>query len=492
MDADLVERGGWVARLFSEHARAGAEDEHNRQGTSAPTPNRWPKAIDNVAHQARPASCSDDTPEASSLYSGETSVQWRAANRKGREMARLLGIKIKNFRALADVGIGQVKYASGEPLPELACFIGPNGCGKSTLLDVFAFIAQCLADGVEAACDHSSRGGFDRLRTQGATGPIAFEMFFDGGARARPIVYELGIDQQAGVPTVVKETLRQRRKGHTRGKPYYFLKLANGRGKVWAGKYSFSDDTKDSEALKLTDTTQLGIATLGNLAKHPRIVQVREYIEQWYISYFVPDAARGLPASGAQRWLDRTGSNVGNVLQYYQRQYPDEFKEILRRVATSIPGLKKLEAKVSADKRLLIQFDEAGYRDPFYQQSMSDGTLKMLAYAVLLADPEPRQFMGIEEPENGLYVQLIEGLSRQLKTHAESARTKTQVLVTTHSPYFVDALTPEQVWFIQKAASGHSDVKRTAEYPTIREMVAQGLPLGSLWYSQHFGALPQS
>jgi predicted ATPase len=414
------------------------------------------------------------------------------AARSGEEvMARLLGITIQNFRALADVGVGQVKYASGDPLPGMACFIGPNGSGKSSLLDAFGFISQCLSDGVESACDQSARGGFDRLRTQGKDAPISFELFFDGGDSERPIVYELSIDQVDGVPTVVSEALRQRRKGETRGKPYYFLKLDNGKGKVWAGTYSAADDNKFAEKVVLADTTQLGIATLGNLDKHPRIVQVRKYIEQWYLSYFVPDAARELQSAGAQRWLDRKGANVGNVLQYYQRQYPKQFAGILKQVAASIPGLKKLKPEVSLDKRLLIQFDETGYHDPFYQQSMSDGTLKMLAYAVLLADPEPRPFMGIEEPENGLYVQLIEQLARQLRSHAEGKKAKTQVLVTTHSPYFVDALTPDQVFLIEKGPDGFARVRRTSDVPTVRAMIDEGLSLGSLWYSQHFGGLPE-
>jgi predicted ATPase len=406
-------------------------------------------------------------------------------------MARLLGIRIQNFRALADVGIGQVKYASGEPLPGMACFIGPNGSGKSSLLDAFGFISQCLADGVEAACDQSSRGGFDRVRTQGKTGPISFELFFDCGDRERPIVYKLSVDQVRGVPSVVAESLRQRRKSETRGKPFYFLKLTNGKGKVWKGLYTEADDTKYAEKVSLADTTRLGIATLGNFDKHPRIVQVRKYIEEWYLSYFVPDAARELQSAGAQRYLDRKGSNVGNVLQYYQRQYPEQFADIRLKVAAAIPGLTKLETLVSADKRLLIQFDETGYKDPFYQQSMSDGTLKMVAYAVLLADPQPRPFMGIEEPENGLYVQLIEQLARQLATQTGGKKPKTQVLVTTHSPYFVNALRPEQVWLVEKGADGFAQVKRTAEISHVRAMIDEGIPLGSLWYSQHFGRLSE-
>jgi len=402
-------------------------------------------------------------------------------------MARLLGIRIKNYRALADFRLGQVEYGKGEALPRLVCLIGPNGSGKSTVLDAFGFISDCLLEGVEAACDKSSRGGFDRLRTQGVTGPIEFEIFFDADEPARPIVYELFVDLVNEVPSVVKETLRQRQKGETRGKPYYFLKLENGKGKVWFGEsVEGKAQSKDSQKVLLAQTDKLGIATLGNLSEHPRIVRLRSYIEQWYLSYFVPDAARTLPPAGAQRWLDRTGSNIGNVLQYYQRQHSSEFSAILKRLAHAIPGLKKITPEISKDKRLLLKFDESGYHDPFYQQSMSDGTLKMLAYAVLLEDPAPRPFIGIEEPENGLYVRIVERLAGQFSSRANREELATQLLVTTHSPYFVDALKPDQVWLIRKDELGHSGAQRAADIDTIQAMADEGIPLGSLWYSNHF------
>ncbi|MCC6216421.1 MAG: AAA family ATPase [Polyangiaceae bacterium] len=400
-------------------------------------------------------------------------------------MAKLLGIRIKNYRALEDVGIGQTRYGQGVPLPGLSCFIGPNGAGKSTLLDAFGFLADCLLEGVESACDKPGRGGFDRLLTQGATGPIEFELFFDAGDASRPIGYSLAIEVRDGVPIVVKESLRQRRSGQARGKPYYFLKLTRGRGKVWAGDFDESDSDTCAERVVLADPTRLGVGTLGNLGEHPRIVALRSYIEQWYLSYFVPDAARTLPPAGAQRWLDRTGSNLGNVLQYFERQHKAEFGAILARVAKAIPGLKKITPKVGEDKRMLLRFDEAGYVDPFYQNSMSDGTLKMAAYAVLLCDPHPRPFIGIEEPENGLYVALIEGLARQLVEHSRRQGGVTQILVTTHSPYFVDALTPEQVWILRKGVRGRVAATRAADLPRVRAMADEGLPLGSLWYSRH-------
>lgn len=399
-------------------------------------------------------------------------------------MARLLGIRIKNFRALADVSLGQVQYGKGDPLPRLACFIGPNGSGKSTILDAFGFIADALLEGVELACDKPWRGGFEQLRTRGATGPISFELFFEDEDPARPIAYSFAVDQVGGVPSVVQESLRQRLKKETRGKPYYFLKLEKGEGKVWAGdKLGVGLDDKAAETVSLEDHTRLAITTFGNLAQHPRISKLRAYIEGWFLSYFIPDASRRLGPAGPQRFLNRDGSNIGNVLQYLERQHKGQFKEILARMASAVPGIKKITTEVSADKRLLVRFDQEGFVDPFYQTAMSDGTMKMLAYAVLLHDPEPRPFVGIEEPENGLYVRLTEQLAMRLMDRATHAQT--QFLVTTHSPYFVDPLKPEQVWVCTRNGQGFCEVRRASEIPTISEMVEQGIPLGSLWYSNH-------
>jgi predicted ATPase len=155
-------------------------------------------------------------------------------------------------------------------------------------------------------------------------------------------------------------------------------------------------------------------------------------------------------------------------------------------IARKIPGIRSITHEKSPDGRLLLRFNEQGYDDPFYQQSMSDGTLKMFAYLLLLEDPEPPSFIGIEEPENGLYHKLLEELAREFVRHAESSLGKTQILLTTHSPYFVDALGPEQVWLMGKNVQGHTQITRTADMPVIVEMVKEEIPLGSLWYSNHF------
>lgn len=401
-------------------------------------------------------------------------------------MPRLLGLRVQNFKSLVDVSLGQLAYGQGEPLSSLNCFIGPNGSGKSTLLDAFGFMADCLREGVEAACDKPQRGGFSKLRSQGGNGPIRFDLYYRESPQSRPITYSFAVDSPAGVPVVVEEFLRQRRKGQKHGRPYPFLRLEKGEGRVWAGEKTEDEEGATSLDVRLDDRGRLGITTLGNLKEHPRIVGLRSYIENWYLSYFVPDAARSLPQAGAQKHLNRTGENLGNVVQYLERAHPDRFQRVLDRIGRKIPGIQTISHERSPDGRLLLRFNERGYEDPFYQQSMSDGTLKMFMYLLLLEDPEPFPLIGIEEPENGLYHKLLEELARELVHHAAKGQDKTQLLITTHSPYFVDALQPDQVWLLEKNSEGRTQARRTAEIDIVREMVKEDIPLGSLWYSNHF------
>jgi predicted ATPase len=116
---------------------------------------------------------------------------------------------------------------------------------------------------------------------------------------------------------------------------------------------------------------------------------------------------------------------------------------------------------------------------------MSDGTLKVFAYLLLLEDPDPPPFICIEEPENGLYHKLLETLAREFRTHATGRRNAPQLFVTTHQPYFVDALDPEEVWILEKSPDGFSAIRRVSDLEVVRNMVAEGLPLGGLWYSDY-------
>jgi predicted ATPase len=401
-------------------------------------------------------------------------------------MARIEGITIQNYRALRNVTLGKTfEHQGGSPLPSMMAVIGPNGSGKSTLLDAFGFLKDCLADGVEDACEREQRGGFDRLRTKGASEAIKFELYYRESDAERPISYSLWVNiDKGGRPFVEKEQLRQRR-GRT-GSPFAFVNLKKGRGTAWAGESTESEAGTEKVAVKLDDSRRLAITTLGNLSDHPRIVRFREFLEGWYLSYFVPDLSRGMPMAGAQRRLTKRGENLANYVQFLQKEHPKRFEVVLTEVAKKIPGVEKIGWKKADDGRLLLQFNDRGYKDPFYAPSMSDGTLKYFAYMLMLEDPAPPPLIGIEEPENGLHHQLLAPLAGEMR-HRASKLDGPQVLVTTHANYFVDALVPEEVFVLSKGKDGTSTVRCAADDQMVVDSVRDGIPLGSLWYSNHLG-----
>lgn len=429
-------------------------------------------------------------------------------------MAKIEGFRIKNYRVLKDVTLGKLwNMQKAQPLTPMTAVIGKNGVGKSSLFDAFGFLADCLKLGVEEACDTMGRGGFDRIRSQGEDGPVEFQIYYKQDGKSRPITYEIAIaTDEKGRPYVKRERLRQRRKLQTHGWPFSFLFLNEGKGVVWKGEglgqqideekagfdllklieeieaTSQKEESKETEIVELQDKRKLGIATLGALKQHPRISAFRQFIEGWYLSYFTPDAARSLPLAGPQRHLNIHGDNLGNVVQFMEREHPKRFKSILDRIAKKIPGIDRIDTEESSDKRLLLRFNDKGFDDPFFAQQMSDGTLKIFAYLLLLEDPTPPPFICIEEPENGLYHKLLETLVREFRAHATGKKNAPQLFITTHQPYLVDALAPDETWILEKGPDGFSVIRRASDDATVRAMVEEGLPLGSLWYSDYLDA----
>lgn len=405
-------------------------------------------------------------------------------------MAIIEGFRVQNFRALRDVTLGKLSgQSSSKPLTPFTVVIGKNGVGKSSLFDAFGFVADCLVTDVETACDMKQRGGFERLLSKGVNEPIRIEIYYREAPKERPITYQLSINlDQSGRPFVESEMLKQRRKNVKHGQPFPFLRLNSGKGSVWAGEEAVeNEDEEDSTqaAVELTDPRQLGIATLGTLKEHPRIKRFRDFLKGWYLSYFYPDAARSLPSAGPQRHLNVHGDNIGNVVQFMEREYKDRFQNVLDRISNKIPGISEIDTEVTPDKRLLLRFNDGAFNDPFFAQQMSDGTLKIFTYLLLLEDPQPPPFICIEEPENGLYHKLLESLAREFRAHATGGRNAPQIFVTTHQPYFVDALSPEEVWILEKGTDGYSTIHRVSTFGIAKNLVDEGLPLGGLWYSDY-------
>ena len=427
-------------------------------------------------------------------------------------MATIEGIRIRNYRVLKDITLGrlsQIQYQNDRPLTPITAVIGKNGVGKSALFDAFGFLADCLKLGVEEACDTRGRGGFDRVCSQGSNDLIEFEICYREDLNVQSITYSLEIAKDdSDRPYVSTERLYQRAKEQGSG---LLLYMEEGEGLAWKGntqgqhidedKPMLSDSetmlkrlinellgekNTETERIELQDKRKLSIATLGTLKQHPRIASFRQFIEGWYLSYFTPDAARSLPLAGPQKHLNVHGDNLGNVVQFMEREHPDRFKDVLAQIAGKVPGIDRIDTQKSPDGRLLLRFNDKGFTDPFYAQQMSDGTLKIFAYLLMLHDPSPPPFICIEEPENGLYHKLLEVLAAEFRNRATGEKDTPQIFVTTHQPYLVDALKPDEVWILEKGEDGFATISRASDDETVKAMADEGLPLGGLWYSDYF------
>ncbi len=382
--------------------------------------------------------------------------------------ARIEYLRVENYRALKAVELKDIK--------PMTVLLGPNGSGKSTVFDVFNFLSECFQFGLRRAWD--ARGKAKELRTRGQNGPIVFELKY----RERPgyplITYHLAIDEESQTaPVVVEEWLQWKRK--PRGRPFRFLEYQRGRGRATSGDMPDEQDERLDIPLRSPDL--IAVNTLGQFAEHPRVAALREFITDWYVSYLSTSDMRGQPEAGPQERLSKSGDNLPNVIQYLKEQHPERLNRIFEILRQRVPRLESVQAEPMADGRLLLQIKDAPFERPILSRFTSDGTLKMLSYLTVLNDPRPPQFIGIEEPENFLHPRLLPELAEECR----AATDHSQLLATTHSPFFLNSLKPDEVWVLYRDENGYTQAVRASEIKGIPEFVDSGASLGHLWTEGH-------
>lgn len=385
-----------------------------------------------------------------------------------RSPARIEYLRVRNYRALQDV-----EFRDITPLTVL---LGPNGSGKSTVFDVFNFLSECFQFGLRHAWDR--RGRARELKTRGQDGPVVIEIKYR--ERGKPLVtYHLAIDEGPKGPFVAEEWLQWRR--GTYGRPFRFLDYSRGVGRAVSGE--MPDETDERTPVPLRSPDLIAVNTLGQFAEHPRVAALREFIGDWYVSYLAVEDTRSQPEAGPQERLSKTGDNLANVVQYLKEQHPSRLQDIFAALRGRIPRLERVDAEPMQDGRLLLQIKDAPFEQPVMSRFASDGTLKMLSYLVVLMDPAPPQFIGIEEPENFLHPRLLPGLAEECRRASE----KSQLLVTTHSPFFLNGVRPEEIRVIYRDECGYARAVKARSIAGVAEFVAAGASMGHLWLEGHLG-----
>lgn len=381
-------------------------------------------------------------------------------------------IEIKNYRLFRKMTISD--------LPRLVVLVGANGSGKSTLFDVFSFLKDALVHNVGAAV--ARRGGFRELVSRDSRGPIGLTIKFrESGGRLATYVLEVGVDDRRRT-VVEREILRYRRGQH--GKPWHFVDFRRGTGSAITNESAYGRERVGAmrEEYKLDSPDVLAIKGLGQFEKFRVVAEFRSLIENWHVSDFHISEARPSSEAGFAEHLSTRGDNVAQVAQYLYDQHRTCFERVLEAMQERVPGVTNVEARPTEDGRLVLRFHDGSFRDPFVARYVSDGTIKMFAYLVLLNDPKPHPLLAIEEPENQLYPDLLRELSEELRDYAQRGG---QVFVSTHSPDFLNGLDLNEIFWLVRER-GYSTARRASEDDMLGRLAREGDLPGALWRQGFF------
>ncbi len=390
-------------------------------------------------------------------------------------------IRIKNYRLFRDIRLANI--------PRLCVLVGANGTGKSTLFDVFSFLKDALGMNVSKAI--SKRGGYHEVASRGfAQEPIEFTLQFRMTItdHERLVTYVLRIGPgkgRTGHPIVEREVLRYKRGSY--GAPFRFLDFSRGRGYAITNEEDFSkqDEELTREEQKLDAPDILAIKGLGQFERFKAASAFRLMIENWHISDFHVSDARPSQEDGFAEHLSTRGDNLPLVASYLLEHHPKYFQRVLDAMKHRVPGVKVIEPRQTEDGRLVLRFQDGSFKDPFIARFVSDGTIKMFAYLVLLNDPSPYPLLAVEEPENQLYPDLLGELAEEFRDYA---RRGGQVFISTHSPDFLNALTLDEIYCLRKQ-DGFAGITHARDSENLVALVEAGDLPGYLWKQGLFEGL---
>ena len=290
-------------------------------------------------------------------------------------------IRLKNFKSLQDIEMRDI--------PDMCVLVGANGSGKSTLFSLFGFLKDALTDNVHVALTKlGGSRGYQEVRSRNSEGPIEIELKFRDQPSSPLVTYSLTISEENGRPIIEREALKYRR--GSKGQPWRFLDFSRGQGTAVTNEPAEVTDVaelvRDEQTLKSADI--LAIKGLAQFKRFPAVVALGNLIENWHISDFhiqraKPEQGSRLRRASVKR---RRKSLVSHRISL--RSPPETFNRIIDAMKHRVPGITRIAAKTTEEGRVLLKFQDGAFEDPFLARHVSDGTIKMFAYLVLLYDPQ--------------------------------------------------------------------------------------------------------
>lgn len=405
----------------------------------------------------------------------------------------LEGFWIRNYRMLRQFALGSSFTRNAAivtddfaqdyyDLKPVSLFIGRNRTGLSSVFEALDFFMDVFRFGLDEACQN--RGGFESLLTWGADpGPITFGFEFRIEELDFPLAYIIGISQKQGRPYVATELLAYRTPPD---EPFRqpFLYIDNGQKQVRFIKER-GKTTSENSWLEQVDLRSLALARMTDPSLYPASSRVHKFFTNSQLGWVTNDFSQRRTNVTQERYRIPRRESFLQLLRSLEREYRDNFKNILKRVAASIPGVESLEYTKDRTGRPSLTITEQymqGPRPEPYPASQAGGSLlKLLGILLLLHDPEPPSILCLEGVDYGLSNGTMRLLVRLLN---ELYRTSgTQVVFGTHSPGFADAFRPEDVWILDRDNRGNTVVRKVSDDPVLFQHEQEGYLIGDFWFT---------
>ena len=397
------------------------------------------------------------------------------------EIPRLTRLAAANFRSLADVDI---------PLGMMTVLVGPNGSGKTNVLNVLRFLASTVRFDLSAAI--GEWGGLERVKRRSESKAGRNVTIRISGQLTKHSSYGALDEYMLRFGSTPRGAL-------TRSEEFTF-KRTKGRGRritvsgrqVEIGPQGETANAEpDRRRLATAQTT--GLSTLPRLADDEGGEGIRilaEFLSS--IRVLEPDVQEARQPS--RMTPGRLADDAGNLASALYRLFTadrESFDSLLSDMRYCLPGLDTIEFVPvgGPGKAVAVVLCERGVASPVELADASFGTVRLLALLTALHEPDPPPLTAIEEVDHGLHPYALDVLVDRLR----AASRWTQILVTTHSPTFVNRLkSSELVVCARDAETGDSLIPYMDSRRLSRAQQASNLRLGELWFAGALGGVPDS
>jgi predicted ATPase len=358
-------------------------------------------------------------------------------------------LTVENYKSLKDVRID---------LKPLTVLVGPNAAGKSNILDCLAFLADVIREGtIRNALD--LRGGF---------GDVVW-----GGDINRSVIISMAGQLTPGQNNSFKYTIKFRGPALRIQEESGFLPGSKD------GKFTFQ---RDENTVKYNDSTSSVPDGTGiSISQRSEANSLKEKIINWSFFDFQTSRMKLYQPVAKQTRLNPDGSNVATVLHWIHSEEPEVFLRIEELLKVAIPEVDRLLSPLTPEGKTYVAWRENNFNNRIPAWNMSEGSVRLIAVLLALLAPEPPSLITFENPEMHLHPMQMEYLADILK----EASHRTQILITTHSPYLLNYLPLESLLVVHKKA-GQTIVERPENSSHLKELL-QELGLGEAWYAGHLG-----